>query len=142
MNKLSIALTVAIIILSGFIAFKMYSGTNTELPTVPPQISTSTTPTTLPTSVTSKDIIEIKEIVIENTETDFSGLQLGETYTYDSYAFQVWFDENVGGEALLRKDGDNWVLVSLGGGAWEDYTLIELGVPENVATEMVKNRPY
>jgi hypothetical protein len=54
------------------------------------------------------------------------------------YALQAWGDSNKGGDALLRYDHTNgWILVSMGGGAWDVPSLIQLGVPQDIAAQLV-----
>jgi hypothetical protein len=67
-------------------------------------------------------------------------LTLGKLTVVDGYALQNWSDENMGGQALLRfsPSSGTWVLVSMGGGAWDADSLAAEGVPRAVAALLVK----
>jgi hypothetical protein len=138
--KILLACIAIMIILIGYILYSNNSADKIEVPIEDSEIATSFPGST--ESVGNQDFAQIREQVVDSTSSSFTALQMGETYIYKNYAFQVWFDEDVGGEALLRWNGSVWELVSLGGGAWEDYTLVSLGVPQETATYMVNNRPY
>lgn len=63
------------------------------------------------------------------------------TMVVSSYALQTWGDENMGGEALMQYDASKgWVLVSMGGGAWDVSSLVAIGVPEPIAEQLVASR--
>lgn len=54
------------------------------------------------------------------------------------YALQEWGDDNKGGQALLKyTDANGWVLVSMGGGAWDITALNSFGVPVPVAKNLI-----
>jgi hypothetical protein len=65
--------------------------------------------------------------------------QLYELSVVGEYALQVWIDDYMGGQALLRFDTaqQKWVLVDGGGGAWSVDTLVSAGVPEDVAQKLL-----
>lgn len=139
MRKLLYTFGVIVLLLLSFTIHMVFTKQDTvNAPDITPNQSTTSPNLTFNT----EQIEQVKTTVMEETKEDFLNLQMGETFIYDNYAFQVWFDDNLGGEALLKKESDSWVLVSLGGGAWEDYGLVELGVPRDIATEMVRLRPY
>ncbi len=63
------------------------------------------------------------------------------TTVVSTYALQTWGDANKGGEALMRySERDGWVLVSLGGGMWGVESLMENGVPQRIAAELIAGR--
>lgn len=63
------------------------------------------------------------------------------TAVVSDYALQLWDDENKGGEALMHyTTTKGWELVSLGGGSWSVESLTELGVPAQVALQLVAGR--
>lgn len=82
------------------------------------------------------------EVLIKNELLDMPQVSLGATTIASNYALQLWFDENIGGEALLVYENSEWRILSLGGGAWDVNTLIEQGVPNPVAIDLVNNRQY
>jgi len=85
---------------------------------------------------------EIKQ-VMSNSSNDFSGLSFSDSTIVNNYALQVWYDENVGGEALLKyRDGTGWEIVSFGGGAWSLANLVQQGVPSETARVLINNRAY
>lgn len=66
-------------------------------------------------------------------------LTLDEPVVASQYAIQTWSDENKGGQALLHyKQGQGWVLITMGGGAWSVDDLTKLGVPQETAKELLK----
>jgi hypothetical protein len=82
----------------------------------------------------------------ENSEIaqDFLGgiqnagqVALGGTVVVSPYALQIWGDTNTGGEALLEYTSSTWVLVSLGGGEWTVFSLMQEGVPLSIAEQLV-----
>jgi len=74
----------------------------------------------------------------KNQIQNASLITLGGTIVSQPYALQVWGDENKGGEALLRyATSTGWTLLSLGGGLWTVSGLVEAGVPQDIATQLV-----
>jgi len=67
-------------------------------------------------------------------------LTLGKLTVVDGYALQNWSTEHMGGQALLRfsPSTGTWVLVNMGGGAWDADSLVSVGVPRAVAALLVK----
>lgn len=56
-----------------------------------------------------------------------------------TYAIASWEQAGVGGRALLRKDGQDWVALLCAGKALKDVkTLNAAGVPETSATRLVE----
>ncbi len=66
-------------------------------------------------------------------------IALGGTIIANPYALQIWGDANKGGEALLAHASSTgmWTLVSLGGGEWNAFGLIQEGVPVQLAQQLV-----
>lgn len=58
----------------------------------------------------------------------------------DGYTLQNWGTEHMGGQALLRFDpaAGRWMLLTMGGGAWDADSLVSVGVPRDVAVLLVK----
>ena len=83
------------------------------------------------------------KVLIKSSMFEMPLINIGSTTISANYALQLWYDENIGGEALLRFDNSTgWQVVSLGGGAWSVDTLVEQGVPRSVAVGLVENRTY
>lgn len=63
-------------------------------------------------------------------------LTLDKLTIVDGYALQNWSTEHTGGQALLRfsPSSGTWVLVNMGGGAWEVDTLVSMSVPRTIAS--------
>lgn len=57
--------------------------------------------------------------------------------TSGEYALAVFMDENVGGTALLYREGGEWHLVATDGGLFNIDLLISHGVPEDIARYLV-----
>lgn len=55
-----------------------------------------------------------------------------------NYALVDWLLGDGGGEMLLTRQDDAWQVVDGGGGAMDSRTLIELGVPEGTAGQLVQ----
>jgi hypothetical protein len=65
-------------------------------------------------------------------------ITLGGTVVALPYALQIWGNTNSGGEALLEyASSTGWTLVSLGGGEWSVLALIQEGVPQLIAEQLV-----
>ena len=63
---------------------------------------------------------------------------LGGTVIATPYALQIWGDEYMGGEALLKyATSTGWILVSAGGGEWTVDDLVAVGVPQTYAEQLV-----
>jgi hypothetical protein len=67
-----------------------------------------------------------------------SQVTLGGTVVASPYALQIWGNTNAGGEALLEQTSSTgWTLVSLGGGEWSLLGLMQEGVPQSAAEQLV-----
>ncbi len=54
------------------------------------------------------------------------------------YALENWGNGNMGGQALLKYDpATGWKVISLGGGEWDAPSLVQEGVPQNLAEQLV-----
>ena len=83
----------------------------------------------------NRDVVRDFNVQINNGD----GLVLDEPVIASQYAIQTWSDENKGGQALLQyKQGQGWVLVTMGGGAWNVDDLTKIGVPQEIAKELLK----
>jgi hypothetical protein len=56
----------------------------------------------------------------------------------ENYAIAGWLLGEGGGEMLLLKKAGKWQVITGGGGAMNTSTLVEKGVPENVASQLVQ----
>ena len=67
-------------------------------------------------------------------------LTLRKLTVVDGYALQDWSTEHMGGQALLMfsPSSGTWVLMSMGGGAWDADSLVSVGVPRAIAALLVK----
>jgi len=73
--------------------------------------------------------------------TNSNMITLYNTTVTDNYALQEWGDANKGGVALLKyQDNQGWLLLSLGGGAWDLPSLLEIGVPKLAAEKLLETR--
>lgn len=60
------------------------------------------------------------------------------TTIVSTYALQEWGDENKGGQALLEyNSSQGWILISMGGGVWSVSSLVQIGVPQLIAEQLV-----
>jgi hypothetical protein len=55
-----------------------------------------------------------------------------------NYAIAGWLLGEGGGEMLLIKQDGKWQVLTGGGGAMNTSTLVEQGVPENIAMQLVR----
>jgi hypothetical protein len=55
-----------------------------------------------------------------------------------NYAIAGWLLSEGGGEMLLVKRNSQWQVVTGGGGAMAVHTLVEKGVPEAIATQLIQ----
>jgi hypothetical protein len=53
-----------------------------------------------------------------------------------NFALASWVWGEAGGQAVLKKDG-KWVVISAGGGRVDEKTLLSLGVPQEIAHQMI-----
>jgi hypothetical protein len=67
-------------------------------------------------------------------------LTLGKLTVVDGYALQDWGTEHTGGQALLKfsLSSGKWMLVEMGGGAWDAGSLVSVGVPRAIAALLMK----
>jgi hypothetical protein len=56
----------------------------------------------------------------------------------ENYAIAGWLLGEGGGEMLLTKKAGKWQVITGGGGAMNTNTLVEKGVPENIASQLVQ----
>lgn len=84
--------------------------------------------------VLEQKIINDFRVQIQNTDA----ITLYNTIIAGNYALQVWGDENKGGQALLQyKEGQGWLILTMGGGAWDIEGLVGSGVPRVLAEELI-----
>jgi len=64
------------------------------------------------------------------------------TVIVSPYVLQTWIGTHTGGEALLKYAASTgWVIIDMGGGAWDVAGLMEAGVPEEIAKELIRKSP-
>ncbi len=65
--------------------------------------------------------------------------QLFDTIVVGEYAIQVYAGDIMGGQAVLKYDTSKggWMLLDGGGGAWSLGTLMDVGVPQGVAEQLL-----
>ena len=56
----------------------------------------------------------------------------------ENYAIAGWLLGEGGGEMLLTQKAGKWQVITGGGGAMNTNTLVEKGVPENIASQLVQ----
>ena len=67
-----------------------------------------------------------------------AGFVLGGTVVVMPYALQDWGDVNTGGEALLKYSASSgWTLITAGGGWWDVPDLVQEGVPQATAVQLM-----
>lgn len=54
------------------------------------------------------------------------------------YAIADWLYADGGGETVLKRQGEAWQRLGGGGGAMESSDVIALGVPENIAVQLIQ----
>jgi hypothetical protein len=112
----------------------------------------SNTPSSLPSAVQSRSqsgatalVQNIASPQDPGVAKDFLGdiqnsdqIALGGTVIVFPYALQIWGDTNQGGEALLEyASSTGWALISLGGGEWSEFALLQEGVPVSTAEQLI-----
>ena len=124
------------------------TGTGVTLPGAP-SIIPVTVPTTPPSVATSSQMpVRVLQVtspqdpaIASNFKSQIQNanlITLGGTIVVSSYALQIWGDVNKGGEALLEyASSTGWTLMSLGGGEWTVDGLVQEGVPQNIAEQLV-----
>ncbi|WP_088894834.1 hypothetical protein [Leptolyngbya ohadii] len=76
---------------------------------------------------------QISRIVVNELEKDGGNAQASvwSVKVVGNYALAHWLQGEAGGQALLRRANNQWILVQLGGGAMDVSTLRQLGVPDD-----------
>lgn len=57
----------------------------------------------------------------------------------ENYALAGWLLGEGGGEMLLQQQGQTWQVISSGGGSMDSSNLIELGVPQDIAVQLLQD---
>jgi hypothetical protein len=112
-------------------------GVSLQMPSSTPQGQTQ--------SATPAPVQQISSLENPEVAKDFLGevqnvnqITLGGTVVVLSYSLQIWGNTNSGGEALLKyASSTGWTLVSLGGGEWTVPALMQEGVPQSIAEQLV-----
>ena len=78
------------------------------------------------------------ETEFHETVEDSERLTLPKMAVMGAYALTIYQDENIGGMALLKYDGSEWVFVAGWGGVFSLTRLRELGVPQETAEELLR----
>jgi len=132
----------------GFVAIAWYFASSaitpaqpTDIPVTFPVTQDNTIRSTIPDQTESEgtqpDIARAFQSQIDTMPL----ITLGGTTVVSMYALQSWGDENTAGEALLKYDSSRgWVLIALGGGAWKVSSLMEFGVPQLYAEQLIAGR--
>lgn len=136
MKKIIILLVVLGVATGGWF---LYTKKQKEGVSIPQESSTSVP--------TNSGILQVREKPADSDVTKDFNIQIsnGKNLILDkpvissNYAIQTWSDENKGGQALLKYDPTRgWVLLTMGGGAWSVEDLTKLGVPKEVAVQLLK----
>jgi hypothetical protein len=65
-------------------------------------------------------------------------ITFGNTAIVSSYALQSWGSTDMGGEALLEYDSaKGWMLITMNGGIWSVQGLVDFGVPQSIAEQLI-----
>ncbi len=130
------------------LSYNPFSEKSTETTSVPlnpfPLVTTDSNQSTNPQYSSPYIQLEIAQDLVEQIPGAGS-ITLTETVAVSEYALQVWRNEHMGGEALLKYDASTktWKLVSMGGGAWSISGLVDFGVPQPIAEQLLsKARSY
>lgn len=119
----------------------VFSNQGTPTPTVPstpqPQSPTqSVTPARVQQISSPEDPLVAKDFLSQIPNANL--ITLGGTVVDSPYALQIWGDPDTGAEALLEyASSTGWTLVTLGGGEWNVFALMQQGVPLAYATQLV-----
>lgn len=70
--------------------------------------------------------------------SDLCVLQVSHSSVVQTYAFLDWQCGEATGELLLERQGDFWQTLAKGGGAYSSTQLVEYGVPEDIAVQLVR----
>lgn len=137
MKKALIFLLIGVIflILLGLFIFKMFSA-----PTKQPTQQQTTFPISTAINQQDQSSIEIQQEqrAFKNKIINTDQITLGKAKIIAPYAIQDWSDENKAGEALLKYDSQSgWELITMGGGAWDVPSLVDAGVPESIARQLM-----
>ncbi len=81
----------------------------------------------------------IKAFVDQNQNGNPTSFE--ETAVVSPYALQIWEDNISGGGALFKyASSTGWILVTFGGGVWNVSDLVQEGIPQNIAQQLLGNQ--
>jgi hypothetical protein len=91
---------------------------------------------------TQSDQQQIQTVVVQQLTTPGLPADANPRTTHvaivENYAIAGWLLGEGGGEMLLIKKAGKWQVMTGGGGAMNTSTLVEKGVPENIAIQLVQ----
>ena len=95
-----------------------------------------------PVTVDSSSNRQIEEAVVNHLLSDGFKQSVQPQVPYavlaDKYAIAEWRWKYMGGEALLQKERDTWLVLESSGGAYNSMDLVERGIPEDTAKALVQ----
>jgi len=139
MNRSIIILVVFLFIIIGAFGVSFLLRPSNPAPIV--QQGDSSQPISSTISVPADRLKEAVQFAFRNelAKHESDNTKLYETSIVEDYALQVWVGDIMGGQALLKYDDSQsrWILLDGGGGAWSVDTLVDVGVPEDIAVQLL-----
>jgi hypothetical protein len=124
-----------------FFIFRQNTGSTNQGANLPYASSTQVVHSSGGETTSTTETVYTPDEVARQFTTNISNsnkISLYKTTVIGDYALQEWADENKGGQALLRYSGSTgWIIITMGGGAWNAAGLIEQGVPKDVAERLI-----
>ncbi|WP_017301628.1 hypothetical protein [Nodosilinea nodulosa] len=121
----------ALVVIAGLMGLPIVITLSGLLPVIPPAIADVQTDTsTITTAV-------VQALTFPGQPKD-ANPRVSHVAVVGNYALVDWLLGDGGGEMLLTRQDNAWQVVGGGGGAMDSRTLIELGVPEVTAVQLVQ----
>ncbi len=121
----------ALVVIAGLVGLPIVITFSGLLPVIQPAIADVQTDTSAITATV------VQALTVPGQPAD-ANPRVSHVAVVGNYALVDWLLGDGGGEMLLTRQDDAWQVIDGGGGAMDSRTLIELGVPEGNAVQLVQ----
>ena len=111
-----------------------------EAPSIPQQIYFSS-PSQQPSAAQEQKVLQDVSTTFHESITDSTSLTITNVVVVDTYALAEWAGENTGGQVVFAYDSisKTWKVILTDGGILEKSSLLKAGVPDDTATQLLKD---
>lgn len=89
-----------------------------------------------------KSVVQQNVVTAVQTQVpDSNNLAFPEMVVVKEYALSNWTDGYTGGTVVLHKETTGWKVIAMDGGVIDAKAMISIGVPSDVASELVSKLP-